>query len=67
MTKEITYEAALSELENIVVSIERGDLPIDRLTAQLKRGQELLAFCKTQLMQVETEVNSLLNNPQNNE
>lgn len=61
MKKELTYEAALAELEEIVGKIERGELAIDQLTTQLKRAQELLAFCKTQLTQVETDVNSLLN------
>lgn len=61
MKENITYEAALAELERIVASVESGELPIDKLTAQLKRAQELLAFCKTQLTQVETDVNALLN------
>lgn len=61
MKKELTYEAALAELENIVSKVERGELAIDQLTSQLKRAQELLAFCKKQLTQVETDVNSLLN------
>lgn len=61
MKKELTYEAALAELEDIVGKVERGELAIDQLTTQLKRAQELLAFCKNQLTQVETDVNSLLN------
>lgn len=61
MKKELTYEATLAELEEIVGKVERGELAIDQLTTQLKRAQELLAFCKTQLTQVETDVNSLLN------
>lgn len=61
MKKELTYEAALAELEEIVGKIERGELAIDQLTTHLKRAQELLAFCKTQLTQVETDVNLLLN------
>lgn len=65
MKEKITYEKALIELESIVSSIERGDLAIDQLTTQLKRGQELLAFCKTQLTQVETDVNKLLNDTDN--
>lgn len=64
MKKEITYESALTELEQIVTAVERGELPIDQLTRQLKRGQELLAFCKNQLQQVETDVNTILNNGQ---
>lgn len=61
MKDQLTYEAALAELETIVGKVERGELAIDQLTTQLKRAQELLAFCKTQLTQVETDVNTLLN------
>lgn len=62
MAKKLTYESALAELETIVSAVERGELPIEKLVNQLKRAQELLAFCKTQLTQVENDVNSILNN-----
>lgn len=65
MKQKLTYESALAELESIVSSVERGDLPIDQLTAHLKRAQELLAFCKAQLTQVETDVNALFTNDNN--
>lgn len=61
MKKEFTYESALAELEAIVGKVERGELAIDQLTTQLKRAQELLAFCKQQLTQAENDINSLLN------
>lgn len=61
MKEKLTYEAALAEIEQIVTAMERGDLPISQLTTNIKRAQELLAFCKAQLIQVETDVNTLLN------
>lgn len=61
MKEKLTYEAALAEIEQIVAAMERGDLPISQLTTNIKRAQELLAFCKAQLTQVETDVNTLLN------
>ncbi|MDO4210092.1 MAG: exodeoxyribonuclease VII small subunit [Bacteroidales bacterium] len=60
MQDNLTYENALSELEQIVSAVERGELPISELTVKLKRAQELLAFCQTQLTQVETDINALL-------
>lgn len=60
MKQKLTYESALAKLESIVSSIERGDQPIDQLTVHIKRAQELLAFCKSQLLQVETDINTLL-------
>lgn len=60
MQDNLTYENALNELEQIVSAVERGELPISELTVKLKRAQELLAFCQTQLTQVETDINALL-------
>lgn len=66
MPQTITYESALAELEQIVAAVERGEMPIDQLTTNIKRAQELLALCKNQLTQVETDVNTLLNGNQGN-
>ncbi len=57
----MTYENALTELEGIVTKIESGEMEIGQLSTALKRAQELLAFCKNQLTQVENDVNKILN------
>ena len=57
---ELTYESALAELETIVEKIEKGSLEISQLSPMLRRAQELLKYCKTQLLQVENDVNSIL-------
>lgn len=61
MPQALSYESALAELEQIVTAVERGDMPIEQLTTKIKRAQQLLALCKHQLTQVETDVNALLN------
>lgn len=61
MPQALSYESALAELEQIVTAVERGDMPIEQLTTKIKRAQQLLALCKHQLTQVETDVNTLLN------
>lgn len=62
---ELTYETALAELESIVETLEKGDLEISQLTPQLRRAQQLLAFCNTSLGQVEKDVNSILSDNHN--
>lgn len=62
---ELTYETALAELESIVETLEKGDLEISQLTSQLRRAQQLLAFCNTSLGQVEKDVNSILSDNHN--
>ena len=58
----LTYETALAELESIVSSLEKGDFELSKMTSQLRRAKELLAFCNEKLAQVEHDVNDMLNN-----
>ena len=54
-----TYEAALQELEQLVVRLESGQMPLDELLAGYQRGAALLAFCKDKLQAVEDQIKVL--------
>jgi exodeoxyribonuclease VII small subunit len=54
-----TYEAAMSELEALVQSMEGGNLPLDTLLDGYRRGTELLAFCRGRLQAVEQQIRVL--------
>jgi len=54
-----TYEAAMSELEVLVQSMEGGNLPLDTLLDGYRRGAELLAFCRGRLQTVEQQIRVL--------
>ena len=54
-----TYEAAMSELEALVTAMDAGQLPLDQLLAQYRRGADLLNFCRTRLETVEQQVKVL--------
>ena len=54
-----SYEDALGELDRLVVAMEAGQLPLDRLLESYKRGAELLAFCRIRLDAVEQQVKVL--------
>ena len=54
-----TYEAALQELEGLVSGLESGQLPLDQLLTGYQRGAQLLAFCKSKLEAVETQIKVL--------
>lgn len=60
----LTYEQAIDKLENLVASLERGDMELDRLASSIREGQELLAFCKEKLTKVETDVKAILDHEQ---
>ncbi len=53
------YEAALTELEALVAAMEGGQLPLDGLLANYRRGAELLQFCRSRLEAVEQQVKVL--------
>ena len=54
-----SYEAALAELEGLVVKLESGDMPLAQLLTGYQRGAELLAFCRDQLRAVENQIKVL--------
>ena len=56
---DLTYESALSELENIVTRMEGGQLSLEQSLSAYKRGAELLKFCQTQLADAQQQVKVL--------
>ena len=57
--EEMTFEAALAQLEEIVAKLEAGDLMLDDALALFERGQRLAAFCGTKLDEAELQVHKL--------
>ena len=45
-TKEVTYKAAITEMEQILEMIEKEELDVDELAEKVKRVSELLKICK---------------------
>ena len=58
-TEPTSYEAALRELEQLVVRIESGQLPLDQLLAGYQRGAALLALCRERLEAVQNQIQVL--------
>lgn len=58
--KEIKYEEAVAQLEEIVDKMENDELDIDQLSEQLKRAKELVKFCKDKLTKTDEEIKKLL-------
>jgi exodeoxyribonuclease VII small subunit len=53
------FEAALSELETIVATMEGGQLPLAESLAAYKRGAELLQYCQSALKDAQQQVQIL--------
>ncbi|NOR85986.1 MAG: exodeoxyribonuclease VII small subunit [Bacteroidales bacterium] len=60
MSKKITYDSALNELQTIVAEIEGEEISIDELSKKVKRAAELLKFCQDKLHQTEEDINNIL-------
>lgn len=56
---QVSYEADLQELEQLVARLESGEMPLQQLLAQYQRGAELLQSCRSRLQVVEEQVKVL--------
>jgi len=57
-----SFEAALAELENIVSSMESGQLSLEQSLAAHKRGMELARHCQSVLARAQQQVKILEEN-----
>ena len=60
MNKEINYEKAVAQLEDIVRRMESGELDIDSLCEQLKTAKQLIKQCKDKLTKTDEQIKKLL-------
>jgi len=57
--KEFSFNDAVVEIEKILKEIESGDLDVDKLAIEVKRGTELIRQCQKKLRTTEEEINSI--------
>lgn len=54
-----SFEAAMTELAQLVAEMEAGALPLEASVAAYQRGAELVRFCAAQLDRVDAQVKVL--------
>ncbi len=59
--KKLTYNEAVSEIEEILQQIENEELQVDELSDKVKRVNTLIKSCKDKLHKTELEVEKILN------
>lgn len=59
-TKELSYNQAVEELEEIIAKLNDENVDVDRLGEYVKRATTLVELCKTKLTKAETQVAKLL-------
>ncbi|MDF2178026.1 exodeoxyribonuclease VII small subunit [Aliiglaciecola sp. CAU 1673] len=57
---ELSFEAALAELEGIVSKMEQGDLPLEEALQQFERGIQLTKISQAKLQQAQQKVQVLM-------
>jgi exodeoxyribonuclease VII small subunit len=53
---EMSFEEAMSALEQVVSSLERGEVPLEASIALYERGAALKAHCASKLKEAEDKV-----------
>ena len=54
-----TFEKAITRLEAIVETMEKGEIPLEQALDLYKEGQELLKFCQEKLNKAEEKLKVL--------
>ncbi len=59
MSEKISYESALSELQELVTDLQGEAVSIDDLSQKAKRAAELIKFCREKLRHTDQELKGL--------
>ena len=56
---ELSYEAAKSQLDEIVTRLEDKDLPLDEMVTLWEQGEQLAAICEQRLVGAKARLEAL--------
>lgn len=59
--KELSFEEAMQELEEIVEKLETGDVPLEKTIIYYQDGMKLSKLCNDKLNQVEDKMTKIMN------
>lgn len=57
---EVNFEKSITELENIVKTLESGNLSLDEMIKLFEQGMKLSANCNKLLDEAESKINILM-------
>ncbi len=57
---DLTYPAALGELESILAELERDSVDVDRLAERVKRASQLIRFCRARIGNAQLEIEQIV-------
>ena len=56
---DMSFEAALAELEQVVTRLERGDVPLEDSITLYERGAKLKAHCEARMQAAQMRVEAI--------
>ena len=63
---KVTFETAVKQLEQIVLELESGNLPLEDSIKKFEEGIKLSKFCSAKLDETEKKITLLLKNQDGN-
>ena len=57
----ISYAAALRELEEILLGLERDNVDVDHLAERVKRASELIRLCRERISTAQLQIEHVVN------
>lgn len=58
--EQLTFEEAIERLEEVVDSLEQGDVPLEKALSMFQEGMELSKICHAKLTTVEKQIEQIL-------
>ena len=58
--KEVSFDHAMQQLEEIVGKLEEGDVPLEKAIEYFQKGMELSKLCHDKLQHVEKQMDFIL-------
>ncbi|CAM4046546.1 exodeoxyribonuclease VII small subunit [Bacillus manliponensis] len=60
MTNNLSFEEAITKLEQLVSKLEQGDVPLEEAISYFKEGMELSKLCDEKLKNVQEQMAVIL-------
>lgn len=58
--KQVTFEEAMNELEDIVTKLEEGDVPLEEALSYYQQGVKLSKICHDKLQHAEKQMATIM-------
>lgn len=59
MKKNLTFEEAMSELDDVISLLEKGDCPLEKAIEYYTKGSELRKFCEKKLNEAREKIEKI--------